>query len=214
MLPDGISTTLKPAYEPIMLARAPLAQGSVAANVAAHGTGGLNITATRPTRPSGEGYWPSHILLSHQPDCALDACATGCVVPWLDDVGGREPLSRLFYASKAHRAEREAGLGRLPQSRRPVFGNGDTLSRARANIHPTVKPLGAMRWLVRLITPPGGLVLDPFAGSGSTGCGAVLEGRRFLGIERDARYLPIAKARLAHWVAAAQREIEPTPDAP
>ncbi len=65
-----------------------------------------------------------------------------------------------------------------------------------ANIHPTVKPIELMRWLVRLLTPHGGLVLDPFTGSGSTGAAAVLEGARFLGIEREAIYLPIARARI------------------
>ena len=61
-----------------------------------------------------------------------------------------------------------------------------------------------MRWLVRLLTPPGGLVLDPFAGSGSTGAAALLEGARFLGIEREADYVPIARARIKHWARAAQ----------
>jgi site-specific DNA-methyltransferase (adenine-specific) len=74
-------------------------------------------------------------------------------------------------------------------------------ARARpvANIHPTVKPIELMRWLVRLLTPPGGLVLDPFAGSGSTGAAAVLEGARFIGIEREHDYVPIARARIKHW---------------
>jgi site-specific DNA-methyltransferase (adenine-specific) len=68
-----------------------------------------------------------------------------------------------------------------------------------ANIHPTVKPIELMRWLVRLLTPHGGLVLDPFTGSGSTGAAAVLEGARFLGIEREASYVPIARARIKYW---------------
>jgi DNA modification methylase len=67
------------------------------------------------------------------------------------------------------------------------------------NVHPTVKPLELMRWLIRLAVPPGGIVLDPFAGSGSTGIAAVLEGRAFLGIEREARYVDVACARLTHW---------------
>jgi site-specific DNA-methyltransferase (adenine-specific) len=68
-----------------------------------------------------------------------------------------------------------------------------------ANIHPTVKPIELMRWLVRLLTPPGGLVLDPFTGSGTTGAATVLEGARFLGIEREDDYVPIARARIAYW---------------
>lgn len=67
------------------------------------------------------------------------------------------------------------------------------------NSHPTVKPIALMRWLVRLVTPPGGTVLDPFAGSGTTGCAAVLEGFNFVGIEREAEYVVIAKARIAWW---------------
>lgn len=70
--------------------------------------------------------------------------------------------------------------------------------QARANIHPTVKPTDLMRWLVRLITPPGGIVLDPFTGSGSTGKAAALEGMRFIGVERSPEYADIARARIAH----------------
>ena len=70
-----------------------------------------------------------------------------------------------------------------------------------ANVHPTVKPIDLMRWLVQLVTPSGGLVLDPFVGSGSTGAAAVLEGARFIGIEREAAYVPIARARITHWAA-------------
>jgi DNA modification methylase len=100
--------------------------------------------------------------------------------PGFGDKGG---ASRFFYCAKASRTEREAG-----------FSSGHT-----GNTHPTVKPIRLMRWLVRLATPPGGIVLDPFAGSGSTGCAALLEGARFLGIEREAAYIPIARARITHW---------------
>jgi DNA modification methylase len=74
-----------------------------------------------------------------------------------------------------------------------------------ANLHPTVKPIELMRWLVRLLAPPGGLVLDPFTGSGSTGAAVVLEGFRFLGIEREGDYIPIARARIGHWARAGQK---------
>lgn len=206
LLPGGISTTLKPAYEPILLARTPLAYPSAVANIAALGTGGLNIEATRVPRPSGMGYWPSHVLASHDAECGTRACSAQCAVRRLTEAGdsGAEWLSRLFYVGKASHAEREAGLEGLEQHGEPIFSSGKPLSQARANIHPTVKPLGVMRWLVRLIAPPGGLVLDPFAGSGSTGCAAVLENRRFIGIEREAQYMPIAKARLAHWALQAR----------
>jgi DNA modification methylase len=77
--------------------------------------------------------------------------------------------------------------------------------KAARNDHPTVKPIELMRWLVRLATLPGGLVLDPFTGSGSTGAATIMEGARFLGIEREAEYVPIARARIKHWVGLAER---------
>jgi DNA methylase len=205
----GISTTLKPAYEPIMLARAPLAGRTVKDNLARYGTGGLNVDACRVPRDKmsgaadpSSGYWPSHVVLQHEVDCnGSGACGAGCAVQYVDRLAhlSREPASRLFYAAKASRSEREAGLAGMRSSRKSFFDSGAPPKHARANIRPTVKPLELMRWLVRLITPPGGLVLDPFTGSGTTGCAAVLEGRQFVGIEREPRFLPIAQARLAHW---------------
>lgn len=206
VLPGGISTTLKPAYEPILLARAPMAARTAQANISAHGTGGLNIEACRQPRPDNrQAYWPSHIVLSHEDGCGqFGECALGCAVVAVDRAARHsEPLSRLFHAGKASRAEREAGLDALPRRSEDIF-NG-THVRPRVNIHPTVKPIDLMRWLVRLAVPVGGVVLDPFAGSGSTGCAAALEGRRFIGIEREAKYVPIARARLTHWTAVAAR---------
>ena len=78
-------------------------------------------------------------------------------------------------------------------------------SRAVSNSHPTVKPLALMRWLCRLVTPPGGVILDPFAGSASTGCAALLEGFSFTGIEQDADYVVIGQARLRYWERVARR---------
>jgi len=78
-------------------------------------------------------------------------------------------------------------------------GSGRDRARLPSNLHPTVKSIALMRWLVRLVTPPGGRVLDPFMGSGTTGCAAALEGFTFTGIELDAEYLEIARARIAHW---------------
>jgi site-specific DNA-methyltransferase (adenine-specific) len=109
--------------------------------------------------------------------------------PGYGDTGG---ASRFFYVAKAATAERNAGLGGEPS----LFATTDA---PECNDHPTVKPIALMRWLVRLVTPPDGTVLDPFTGSGTTGCAAVLEGFRFVGIERDERYAQIARARLAHW---------------
>jgi site-specific DNA-methyltransferase (adenine-specific) len=103
---------------------------------------------------------------------------TGASVEYADRGGA----SRFFYCAKASRAERNAGR--------------DALTR---NTHPTVKPVDLMRWLVRLVTPPGGVVLDPFAGSGTTGCAAVQEDFEFIGIEREEEYVKIAESRIAWW---------------
>ena len=126
----------------------------------------------------------------------------------LRDYGGDSgSAARFFYCSKASRSEREANLedhNRRQQdpSRHDGYPGGDNPrnrgAAARANHHPTVKPLALMRYLVRLVTRPGGLVLDPFMGSGTTGVACVMEGRKFLGIEQDAEYIKIAQARIAH----------------
>jgi hypothetical protein len=90
--------------------------------------------------------------------------------------------SRFFYCAKASSKERNAGLD-------------------ERNVHPTVKPIALMRWLVRLVTPPGGIVLDPFAGSGTTGIACAVEGLNFIGIERETDYAEIARARIAEVIA-------------
>ncbi len=120
--------------------------------------------------------------------------------------------SRFFYCAKASRAEREAGLEGMPLRLGGVHDDdafrepGERKANHTApgmvrNPHPTVKPIALMRWLCRLVTPPGGLILDPFAGSGTTGCAAALEGFRFIGCEKEAEYAAIAEARIAHWGA-------------
>lgn len=189
---QGWGTALKPAWEPIILARKPLV-GTVAANVQRHGTGALNIDGCRigtestlgprsrnsfglinddgwQPKPgvdgSASGRWPANVVLDE------DAAAM------LDEQSGSSRASRFFYNAKASRSEREAMEG------------------GPRNHHPTVKPLDLMRWLVRLVTPPNGLILDPFCGSGTTGCAALAEGFRFLGIDREAEYVAIAEARL------------------
>lgn len=116
------------------------------------------------------GRWPSNVILD-------------------EEVEGGE-WKRFFYCAKASRQEREKGLETF----------SEVGAQARSNIHPTVKPIDLMRYLCRLITPPKGVVLDPFMGSGSTGIGAGLEGFDFVGIEREEEYFNIAKARIEHWV--------------
>ncbi len=120
-----------------------------------------------------------------------------------DIIGSTAGASRFFYTAKASRSEREAGLEHRPRRKvndgRKTTNDSPRLRDAteRANIHPTVKPVSLMRWLVRLITPPGGLVLDPFAGSGTTGVACVYEGFRFHGIELEAEHCEIARSRIA-----------------
>ncbi len=217
VLPDGLGTGLKPAWEPIVLARRPL-DGSIEHNLDQHRTGAMNIDACRiqlaaqdcpsegPTHgrrvtASERGRWPANLLLSHGRSCTRSRCERDCPITLLGE------RHRFFYAAKASRRERDAGCEQLPRRVTQAYKIGaKNVRRCNenpvANIHPTVKPIELMRWLVRLLTPPGGLVLDPFAGSGSTGAAAVLEGARFLGIEREAVYVPIARARIKHWVKA------------
>jgi DNA modification methylase len=130
-----------------------------------------------------------------------------------DNYGDTGGASRFFYVAKASRTEREAGLEGFAKRSRPDDGYGSIqqpkLDRScprenwtpheRANGHPCVKPIALMRWLVRLVSPPGGTVLDPFCGSGTTGIACALEGLRFVGIDQDAAYVEIARARIAHW---------------
>jgi len=132
------------------------------------------------------------------------------------DSGG---ASRFFYVAKASRAERNAGLEGFEEHEGGAYANGAGMPgrtlvdgewkqtgtwqepnrEVRRNHHPTVKPVALMRWLVRLVTPPGGTVLDPFTGSGTTGIAAALEGFQFIGMEQDADYAKIAAARIAFW---------------
>lgn len=154
---EGWGTALKPAFEPVTLARKPLT-GTVAANVLEHGTGALNIDGSRIGGPSGR--WPANVVLDESQAEELDRQAGA---------------SRFMYVAKA------------PKSERPVVDG---------TAHPTVKPLALMRWLVRMVTPPNGTVLDPFAGSGTTLEAAMLEGFNVTGIEREADYLPLIQARI------------------
>ncbi|OOO25632.1 site-specific DNA-methyltransferase [Agrobacterium sp. YIC 4121] len=127
--------------------------------------------------------------------------------------------ARFFYCAKASRADRDAGLDHLPKKAGGMVSNtsGQHMTRRdegykpepRANTHPTVKPTTLMQWLCRLITPPGGIILDPFMGSGSTGKAAVLEGFQFIGCEREDEYMPIATARIAWAIGANSKDDDP-----
>jgi len=196
--PGGQATTLKPAFEPIVLARREL-DGTTEESIARHGTGALNVEACRV-----EGRLPANVILGHDRSCGEKRCAQGCPVAAADACAeGRPRLapSRFLYTPKASRSERDAGCENLPRRALDLFPKAQREGKKAAQVrnpHPTVKPLELMRWLVRLLCPPGGLVLDPTVGSGTTGAAAVLEGRCFIGIELEPAYLEIAAARIAH----------------
>lgn len=198
--PGGRATTLKPAFEPVVLARRGL-DGTTEATIARHGTGALNTESCRV-----QGRHPANVILGHDPNCGKGRCAPGCAVSAADACVGegraRIAPSRFLYCPKVSRAERDAGCEQLAERHFDLLpnapGKGPRRCAPARNPHPTVKPLELMRWLVRLLCPPGGLVLDPTVGSGTTGAAAVLEGRRFVGIELEPAYVEIAAARIAH----------------
>jgi len=182
-------SALKPAHEPIVVARKPLI-GTVAKNVEEYGTGAMNIEGSRV----GE-RWPTNVI--HD--------------------GLSEEWSKFFYCAKASQKERNAGLDALPEVEIAAKGNGlartcescgastldgcDCPDRTfsnpkRKNFHPTVKPLELMQYLIKLVTPPHGRVLDPFMGSGTTAVAAQLEGFKWVGCEITKEYIPIVNARV------------------
>ena len=135
------------------------------------------------------------------------------------EYGGSGSAARFFYCAKASKADRNEGCDDLPDRLGGIRSetSGQHITRRDGgdpgmvkNNHPTVKPTDLMRYLCRLVTPANGLVLDPFMGSGSTGKAALLEGFRFLGIEREAEYVEIARRRLNHAAASqpAQRSFD------
>ncbi|MBS1885646.1 MAG: site-specific DNA-methyltransferase [Actinobacteria bacterium] len=202
--PGGRRTTLKPVLEPIVLARRPL-DGTTEETIGRHGTGAMNVEACRVE----DGRLPANALASHDPDCADENCDRGCAVALLDAAaaggeggsGTQLAPSRFLYCPKPTRAERDAGCEALPEHFFNLLPNASRGGLVR-NPHPTLKPIELMRWLVRLVAPAGGLVLDPFMGSGTTGAAAAIERRRFFGIELEAPYLEVAAARIAHWGGA------------
>lgn len=220
---DGWGTALKPAWEPIILARKPL-EGTVAENVQKHGTGALNIDACRINPGenvggggngqannggrfgSGSGYngerpivkahargrWPAN-LIHDGSDEVLElfpevhgAGSRREAGGWKSDSGS---AARFFYCAKAS----NSGRGNETKPALPLFGIEEETFR---NEHPTVKPVELMRYLCRLATPPGGTVLDPFAGSGSTLIAARAEGFRSIGIELKPKYCEMAERRI------------------
>lgn len=230
---EGWGTALKPAYEPILVARKPL-ERTVAGNVLAHGTGAIDIDGCRvettddlnggayaqtgTERDDGwrfqrggageyrqpKGRWPANLILDEEAGQILDEqsgeCPSGAKRPHVagahDSVvgglwereGSVRPCSaeasaggaaRFFYCAKASKSERNEGL-----------------EAGESNHPPTVKPAQLMAYLCRLVTPPGGVILDPFAGSASTGLGAQEGGFGFIGIEQDAGHRAVGRKRL------------------
>jgi site-specific DNA-methyltransferase (adenine-specific) len=249
---EGWGTALKPAWEPIVLARKPLS-GTVAANVQEHGAGALNVDGCRipgnwkwgtQTDIRGGGYgtrrpsegdvlardlesdpagrWPANLVLDEDAAAMLDAqsgetvagkprvdrgsggiWADGDGIPCGPQYGDSGGASRFFYCAKASREEREAGvrgeekpLRWFSGGKNPGSFQADGTKRSARNNHPTVKPIDLMRWLVRLVTSPGGTILDPFIGSGTTAVAAVLEGFHCIGIDNNAEYLKTARDRV------------------
>lgn len=211
----GWGTALKPAHEPAILVRKPL-EGSVAANVLKWGVGGLNIDATRI--PYGDPAWPQQQTINvdfnavqrqqSTPSINIGPSTPGDVIQ-MHKESGRWP-GNIYYCVKPSRSEREAGCEDLPSMtganaverkegsaglNNPRAGAGRTASEVK-NFHPTVKPIGLMRWLVRLVTPPNGLIVEPFGGSGTTLVAAEREGFTVISSEIDPRYCDIIHARL------------------
>ncbi|PRF55352.1 DNA-methyltransferase [Burkholderia multivorans] len=275
---QGWGTALKPAHEPICVARKPLSEKTVAANVLQHGTGALNIDACRVHsddaqggtytvkrlkpgstlnktggnwRPDGDdaveyhgemkpGRWPANVIhdgsdevLAAFPDAPGQiARASSSSSRKTQNVYGsmargsggamprtefNESAARFFYCAKATRADRNEGVGCSDAPAAETNATMRQLERAdwparNGNHHPTVKPTELMAYLCRLVTPPGGLVLDPFMGSGSTGKAAMREGFRFIGIDLTPEYVEIGRARIEYEIDRVASELRDAED--
>lgn len=263
---QGWGTALKPAHEPMVLARKPLI-GTVANNVLTHGTGGLNIDGSRvatddkweatgkQSAPSQtlqggvdgslnvsvstthpEGRWPANFIHDGSDEVVglFPSVKTGSIKPHQQNSesesfglkgkfitgshkGDSGSAARFFYCAKASKRDRNEGLDdsyakQMDESRKAGSKGGNNPrnrgANERINHHPTVKPTSLMQYLVRLITPQGGVVLDPFMGSGSTGKACAYEGFDFIGIEQSAEYVEIARARIAYAQNESSEEVE------
>jgi DNA modification methylase len=209
---NGWGTSLKPAVEPIVMARKPISEKTIIDNVLKWGTGAINIADNmielngeiipinvlkgwsgfgQEKRPAyeattnTEGRWPANVIMDAEAGEMLGEKA------------------RFYYCAKASPSEKNFGLESMPivaagglQGRHDGSLGKTTMAQ---NVHPTVKPVDLMRYLCNLVTPTGGVVLDPFLGSGSTGIGALIEGFDFIGIELSPEYLEIATKRIMAW---------------
>ena len=222
---EGWGTALKPAHEPIVMARKPLSEKSIAENVLKHGTGGINIDGSRigtdDTRSKASltalgqnSGWNAH---NNKEVIAGSECGRFPANIIFDEEAG-QLLDEQSGISKSGKNKLEKGTGgiwnkgtNLPIG--PEYGDKGGASRFFycpktskkdrnegdvSNGHPTVKPTDLMRYLINLVTPPNGTTLDPFMGSGSTGKAAIRCGVNFIGIEKEQEYMDIAKARIEH----------------
>jgi site-specific DNA-methyltransferase (adenine-specific) len=221
---EGWGTALKPALEPITVARKPI-ETTVAANVLKYGTGGLNIDGARVEAGNDLGRWPANLIhdgsedvLKLFPDSissggenshngAIWGTATG-QFQHFNDSGS---AARFFYCPKASKSERDNGLKGFEPKTAGVgaLRDGGRESEGRGNFHPTVKPVDLMRYLVKLVTPKGGTVLDPFNGSGTTGVACKLENFNYVGLEFDPEYCKISRARIENYEWNPAPEPEP-----
>jgi len=216
--PGGWGTALKPAHEPILLGRKPLI-GTVAANMNTHGTGALNIDASRietegerrmcgTTASSGQtsivlgareetsttaGRWPANVIhdgseevLRGFPETESGALNTGKIT-----------APNKIFGARPHELAGEFAPNGGSAARFFYTAKADASDRLESK-HPTVKPVDLMAYLIKLVTPPGGVVLDPFAGSGTTGMACMREGFQCILIEREAEYVEDIHRRLAH----------------
>jgi DNA modification methylase len=214
---SGYGTNLKPAYEPIVMCRKPF-KGTVAENVIKYGTGAINIDACRVGEGTGEVksvQYPNIKGNNYNSQCKdkveYEIEDKGRFPANIIHDGLEEEWSRYFYCSKASKKDRNEGCEDLEAKEKIFNGKSDFKSPThevkgsvgdkfstlpQRNHHPTVKPTDLMRYLVRMVCPEGGTVLDPFNGSGSTGKAALLEGFKYIGIEMNEEYINISKARL------------------
>jgi site-specific DNA-methyltransferase (adenine-specific) len=227
---QGWGTCLKPAYEPIIVARKPF-KGSLVDNVIENGVGGLNIDECRieiknevkkggfgnaktgfqkgignsgdkdykcEWKEDTNGRFPANVILTYDENDKQEVCS--------GMIDNDNDCSRYFYCAKASKKDRDEGLDEFEEKKgirsNAPRKNEEEKTKPRKNIHPTVKPTELMQYLVRLVTPKGGTVLDCFMGSGSTGKAVMFENKernanyKFIGIEMTEEYLPICEARI------------------
>ena len=253
----GWGTALKPACEPIVVARKPLSESTVAENVLKWGTGGIDVDGGRigcdlekedlargrksdndttyftkknadiHLYPNNKGRFPANVILDEEAGAMLDEmsgtlesgthkkgakngshAAFGKDLSRINDydipsnTGG---ASRFFYCAKASKGERNRGCEGLEEKREQISMNKNymgsdgslrTKNLSNKNYHPTVKPLALMKYLIKLVSVKGAIILDPFCGSGTTAMGCKETGRRYIAIDNEKEYIEIAKCRV------------------